>query len=199
MPLVKITARGVRQEDVRDVFEKVLAHIQAKNSNRVQSQIANTGALIASIDERITDIQHTTLPYLESKIRSFKEDYLELKKRINQNPAVLDSLVQLQVLIDNTENTKNTLQNQTLLELDVQKAKYALMLAEGSIKNADFVASSIAPKPSFGVKIWIVLVLGLFCGAILGVLIVSFRELYCEFKRYKRLEFTSVNNATQSH
>lgn len=185
LPLIKIVARGEKQEYVQEVFEQVLAHIQAKNTSRVASQMDTYGELATSIDARIADIQQNVLPYLDQRIRGFKDDYTKLRERIDKNPALMDSLVQLQVLIDNAEKTKNELQNTTLIELDKQKAQYVFMLTDGSIKNAEFVARSIAPQPSFGVKVWVVLVLGVFCGAIVGVLIVSLRELVIELRRYK--------------
>lgn len=57
------------------------------------------------------------------------------------------------------------------------------MSGEDSIKNASYITENISSKPTFGIKTWIIGVLGLFSGVVLSVLIISLQNLYAQIKR----------------
>lgn len=192
LPFVRVLVRGKTQEGVKEVLNQVLAYVQEKNKDRLKKQEINLNYLVQSIDAKLNNIENNTLPYLESKILRAEDDIKELKKELKkeslsptQYQTLSNYLGQLQASIDSSETNKFSIQNQTLLELEQQKAKYQLMLGEDSLKNASYVVMNIAPEPTLGIKKWILFVMGIFSGIVLGVLVVSAKELYAEFKKIK--------------
>ena len=190
LPFVKVAARGETQEDVKAAMNAVLEYIQDKNKDRLEKHEINLGYLIEQIEARIRNIQENTLPYIDTKISRSTADIEELKKELKkeslsptQYQTLSNYLGQLQVSIDSSESSKFSIQNQTLLELEQQLAKYNLMRGDGSIQNASFITLNITPNPNLGVKKWIILVLGLFSGIVLSVLVISGKELYVELRR----------------
>ncbi|WP_395148101.1 hypothetical protein [uncultured Helicobacter sp.] len=186
LPFVHVLVRGETQEDVKGIFAEVLAYVQEKNKDRLEKYSANLKHLTEAVEATIANIQGNTLPYLDSKISHSNVDIEELKKE-SLNPkeyqTISNYMGQLQVSIDSAENSKMNIQNQTLLELEQQLAKYKLMSGEDSIKNASYITENISSKPTLGIKTWIIGVLGLFSGVVLSVLIISLQNLYTQIKR----------------
>ncbi|WP_394994323.1 hypothetical protein [uncultured Helicobacter sp.] len=190
LPFVKVTVRGETQDDVKAAMNAVLEYIQDKNKDRLEKHKINLDYLIERIEARIKNIQENTLPYIDTKISRSTADIEELKKELKkesltptQYQTLSNYLGQLQISIDGSESSKFSIQNQTLLELEQEIAKYNLMRGDDSIKNASFVTLNITPNPKLGVKRWIILVLGLFSGIVVSVLLISGRELYTEIRR----------------
>lgn len=190
LPFVRVLVRGETQEDVKGIFAEVLAYVQEKNKDRLEKHRINLEYLTERVEARIANIQGNTLPYLDSKILRSNIDVEELKKELKKeslNPkeyqTISNYMGQLQVSIDSAENSKMNIQNQTLLELEQQLAKYKLMSGEDSIKNASYITENISSKPTFAIKTWIIGVLGLFSGVVLSVLIISLQNLYTQIKR----------------
>lgn len=186
LPFVRVLVRGETQEDVKGIFAEVLAYVQEKNKDRLEKHRINLEYLTEAVEATIANIQGNTLPYLDSKISHSNVDIEELKKE-SLNPkeyqTISNYMGQLQVSIDSAENSKMNIQNQTLLELEQQLAKYKLMSGEDSIKNASYITENISSKPTLGVRTWIVGALGLFSGVVLSVLIISLQNLYTQIKR----------------
>lgn len=189
LPFVSVLVRGETQEDVKGIFAEVLAYVQEKNKDRLEKYRANLKYLTEAIESRIVNIQDNILPSLDSRISythtKIDELQQELKKSNNptQHQIITNSLSQLQSSLESAETSKNTTQNTTLLELEQQLAKYKLMSGEDSIKNASYITENISSKPAFGIKTWIIGVLGLFSGVVLSVLIISLQNLYAQIKR----------------
>lgn len=190
LPFVYVLVRGETQEDVKGIFAEVLAYVQKKNKDRLEKHRINLEYLTEAVEATIANIQGNTLPYLDSKISHSNVDIEELKKELKKeslNPkeyqTISNYMGQLQVSIDSAENSKMNIQNQTLLELEQQLAKYKLMSGEDSIKNASYITENISSKPTLGVRTWIVGALGLFSGVVLSVLIISLQNLYTQIKR----------------
>lgn len=190
LPFVRVLVRGETQEDVKGIFAEVLAYVQEKNKDRLEKHRINLEYLTEAVEATIANIQGNTLPYLDSKISHSNVDIEELKKELKKeslNPkeyqTISNYMGQLQVSIDSAENSKMNIQNQTLLELEQQLAKYKLMSGEDSIKNASYITENISSKPTLGVRTWIVGALGLFSGVVLSVLIISLQNLYTQIKR----------------
>ncbi|MDD7346144.1 hypothetical protein [Helicobacter sp.] len=190
LPFVRVLVRGETQEDAKGIFAEVLAYVQEKNKDRLEKHRINLEYLTEAVEATIANIQGNTLPYLDSKISHSNVDIEELKKELKKeslNPkeyqTISNYMGQLQVSIDSAENSKMNIQNQTLLELEQQLAKYKLMSGEDSIKNASYITENISSKPTLGVRTWIVGALGLFSGVVLSVLIISLQNLYTQIKR----------------
>lgn len=189
LPFVSVLVRGETQEDVKGIFAEVLAYAQEKNKDRLEKYRANLKYLTEAIESKIVNIQDNILPSLDSRISythtKIDELQQELKKSNNptQHQIITNSLSQLQSSLESAETSKNTTQNTTLLELEQQLAKYKLMSGEDSIKNASYITENISSKPAFGIKTWIIGVLGLFSGVVLSVLIISLQNLYAQIKR----------------
>ena len=189
LPFVSVLVRGETQEDVKGIFAEVLAYVQKKNKDRLEKYRANLKYLTEAIESRIVNIQDNILPSLDSRISytHTKIDELQQELKKSNNPTqyqiITNSLSQLQSSLESAETSKNTTQNTTLLELEQQLAKYKLMSGEDSIKNASYITENISSKPAFGIKTWIIGVLGLFSGVVLSVLIISLQNLYAQIKR----------------
>ncbi|WP_394951296.1 hypothetical protein [uncultured Helicobacter sp.] len=189
LPFVSVLVRGETQEDVKGIFAEVLAYVQEKNKDRLEKYRANLKYLTEAIESRIVNIQDNILPSLDSRISythtKIDELQQELKKSNNptQHQIITNSLSQLQSSLESAETSKDTTQNTTLLGFEQQLAKYKLMSGEDSIKNASYITENISSKPTFGIKTWIIGVLGLFSGVVLSVLIISLQNLYAQIKR----------------
>lgn len=188
LPFVSVLVRGETQEDVKGIFAEVLAYVQEKNKDRLEKYRANLKYLTEAIESRIVNIQDNILPSLDSRISythtKIDELQQELKKSNNptQHQIITNSLSQLQSSLESAETSKNTTQK-TLLGFEQQLAKYKLMSGEDSIKNASYITENISSKPAFGIKTWIIGVLGLFSGVVLSVLIISLQNFYAQIKR----------------
>ena len=189
LPFVRVLVRGETQEDVKGIFAEVLAYVQEKNKDRLEKYSANLKHLTEVVEAKVANIQDNILPSLDSRISythtKIDELQQELKKSNNptQHQIIINSLSQLQSSLESAETSQNTTQNQALLELEQQLAKYKLMSGEDSIKNASYITENISSKPTLGVRTWIVGALGLFSGVVLSVLIISLQNLYTQIKR----------------